>query len=63
MSTIDQDENLKPFVAPCNKIEIAAPFRWLSLAWKDYKRAPIASVLYGLAVVVISYLVFFVAWS
>jgi len=58
----DTDENIKPIVAPCSNITLSAPLKWLALGWKDYKRVPKVSALYGLAVVIISYLVFIVAW-
>ena len=62
MTDANQEEEFKPFVAPCKNIELSAPLRWLSLGWNDYKRAYKASILYGLVVVIISYLVFIVAW-
>ncbi len=37
-------ENLKPFIAPCNKLEFSAPIRWLKLAWEDYHKAKLASI-------------------
>ncbi len=62
-SSEDERENLKPFIAPCNKLVYAAPFRWLSLGWEDFKKTKLASIVYGSAVVLISYLVFLVSWQ
>jgi len=52
----------KPFFAPCNTLDFFAPLRWLSLGWQDYKKAKLASIIYGTAVVLISYIVFLVSW-
>jgi len=61
-SSDNEVERLKPFLAPCKKLDLSAPLRWLSLGWQDYKRTKLASIIYGSAVVVISYLVFLVSW-
>ena len=57
------DKSEMPFVAPCNKLSLGAPFRWLKLGWKDIRRAPRQSLLYGLALMLISYTVAILAWS
>ena len=46
-----------PFAAPCHKLKINAPLTWLKLGLNDIKRAPKQSLSYGLAMVVISYLI------
>ena len=55
-------EEFKPFIAGCNRLDIGQPLHWLSRGWADYKRSPMASSIYGLAVVLVSYLIFGVAW-
>jgi len=62
MAENNNNEELKPMLANCKKIEILAPLGWLSLGWKDCKRAPKHSATYGLFVVLISYFVFSIAW-
>lgn len=64
----DQDNNQPteeaqglPFVAPCRELEINAPFRWLKLGWQDLKSAPRQSLTYGLVMLLISYLISFIA--
>ncbi len=51
-----------PFVAPCNKLTVQAPLRWLRLGWSDIKTAPKQSLSYGLIIVVLSYCVSFMVW-
>lgn len=65
MSSADKKLNVDelPFVAPCNKLDMQAPVRWLRLAWLDIKKAPKQSLTYGLIIVVLSYCVSFMVWS
>ncbi len=55
-------EEFKPFIAGCHRLDIGQPLHWLSRGWADYKRSPLASSIYGLAVVMVSYLIFGTAW-
>ena len=55
-------ENL-PFVAPCHLVDCHAPFRWLKLGWLDIMRAPKQSLVYGGFMVLLSYLVSFMAYK
>jgi len=61
----DQDgESLSlPFAAPCKKLEIDAPVRWIKLGWQDLKQAPKQSLSYGIILVLCSYLMTFLAIS
>lgn len=59
-STIPPDE--LPFVAPCRQLDALAPLRWLELGWQDLRRAPGPSLSYGVAVLLISYLISAIAW-
>jgi len=54
--------NELPFVAPCNKLKLNAPFRWLRKGWADIKKAPKQSLTYGLIIVVLSYVVSLMVW-
>lgn len=51
-----------PFVAPCRKIEITAPLRWLRLGWKDLTDAPKLSLIYGIVLTLLSMLISLVTW-
>jgi uncharacterized membrane protein len=52
-----------PFAAPCHTLDVSAPLRWLKLGWRDLKRAPRQSLTYGTALVIISYIISWVAWE
>ena len=56
-----EQANELPFVAPCRKLDIKAPLNWLRLGIEDVKRAPKQSLSYGLAMVLLSYLVSIIA--
>ena len=58
MTENNNNEDIKPMLANCKKIETLAPLGWLALGWKDCKKAPKHSGIYGLFVVLISYFVF-----
>ena len=49
-----------PFVAPCNDIEISAPFEWLKGGWEDYRKTLGLSLAWGLFAWLLST---FIAWS
>ena len=49
--------NLLPFMAPCRELSARAPLAWLAKGWSDFKRAPGASLAYGAAIVVLSWIV------
>lgn len=50
-----------PFVAPCKELDWRAPLRWLRKGWADVKRAPRQSLTYGGVLVLLSYLVSYLA--
>ena len=50
-----------PFVAPCHKLKTTAAFRWIKLGWQDFKHAPRQSIMYGFAIMLLSYIVSFFA--
>jgi uncharacterized membrane protein len=57
----NEDNKSLPFTAPCKNLEINAPIKWLRLGWQDIKRAPIASLSYGILLVAFSYLLAYLA--
>jgi uncharacterized membrane protein len=56
------DRNRLPFVAPCRKLSLWAPFRWIRLGIADLIRAPQQSLVYGLVIAVLIGAVSLVAW-
>jgi uncharacterized membrane protein len=56
------DRDTLPFVAPCHKLSLWAPFHWLRLGVADLIQAPRQSLVYGLAVAVLIGAVSLVAW-
>lgn len=50
-------EDTRPFVASCRPIETTAPLRWLRKGWRDFRTAPGVSLIYGLIMLVLSYLI------
>src|SRR5690348_12085913 len=51
------DQSALPFAAPCRTLSAAAPLRWVRLGWNDYRRAPAQSLGYGIAIVILSWIV------
>jgi uncharacterized membrane protein len=51
-----------PFVAPCRKLSLFAPLRWIRLGVADLIQAPQQSMVYGLAVAVLIGAVSLIAW-
>ena len=56
------DRDRLPFVAPCQKLSLWAPFRWIRLGIADLIQAPQQSLIYGLAVAVLIGAVSLIAW-
>ena len=55
-------ENKLPMIAPCRRLRWSSPSRWLLLAWRDFRRAPALSLLWGAIISVIFFLVSALAW-
>ena len=51
------DPGAQPFVAPCHSLDAAAPLRWLRRGWADLCAAPRLSLGYGLAIVLLSWMI------
>ena len=65
MSSATKDNNTDelPFVAPCKRLEMLAPLRWLKLGWADIKKAPKQSLTYGSFIVLLCYGVSLMIWT
>jgi uncharacterized membrane protein len=57
------DEDSRPFVVPCADLAPGAPLRWLALGWRDLRRAPGLSLLFGAVILAVSVAVSALAWS
>lgn len=53
----------RPFVVPCARLGIDAPWRWLRLGWSDVRRAPRISAVFGVAIVGVSVAIAGLAWQ
>ena len=60
---MQQEAEDASFVVPCRTLDARAPFRWLALGWRDLRRTPALSALFGLATVAVSLLVSWLAWT
>lgn len=58
----DTNRDEMPFVAPCRKLALWAPFRWLKLGVKDLLQAPQQSMAYGLIIALMIGIVCLLAW-
>jgi len=55
------DANALPFVAPCRTLGTWEPIGWLGHAWDDFKAAPRQSLTYGAVVVLLSWVLAYIA--
>ncbi len=63
MNAEKQNQEPLPFVAPCRKLGMGAPFRWIRLGIADMRRAPRQSLSYGLFMAGCIALVCWLAWT
>lgn len=52
----------RPFAVPCRELDAGAPLRWLRAGWRDYRRAPGLSLLFGGVIVLASVGISAMAW-
>ena len=52
-----------PLYAPCRKLSIGDPFRWLKMGWQDFRRTAWHSLAYGLVFVIFGWLLLYLAWT
>lgn len=57
------DDNNRPFAAPCRRLDVGAPLRWLAAGWRDYRASLRVSLTYGLIVFTVSLGVSLLAWK
>jgi uncharacterized membrane protein len=53
----------RPFAVPCRDLPMTAPFRWLAAGWRDVRRAPRLTLVFGAIVVAVSAVVAALAWQ
>ena len=58
-----QPKGEMPFVVPCRDLDMGAPWRWLRAGWQDIRRAPRLTLVFGLATMLVSLMVSWLAWS
>ena len=63
MKDIEQEPDPLPFVAPCRKVGMEAPLRWLRLGVRDTRRAPLVSLGYGAIMAVLIMVVSGLVWQ
>jgi uncharacterized membrane protein len=59
----NDDEYIKPMVAPCRIVGFDAPFRWLRKGFSDFKQVPRLSLSYGIVMMIVSIAITYVAYS
>jgi uncharacterized membrane protein len=57
------DEIERPFVVPCRRLSLSAPWRWLAAGWRDVRRAPFLTLVFGAVIVLVSVAVSLLAWT
>ena len=57
------EQDALPFVAPCRQVNLTDPVQWFILGWRDFKRAPRISLIYGFALVILCYVVAYFTWN
>jgi len=63
MDKQESEEKLLPFVAKSKTLPITAPIQWIRQGAEDMKRAPLVSLLYGLAMTLLSMLIAYSSWK
>ncbi len=53
----------KAFLVPCAQLKFDAPWRWLGLGWQDFRCAPGLSLVFGIAIMLVSIAVSALAWE
>jgi len=59
----EADPSIEPLLYPSNKLGYNAPLRWLKLGWADFQRARRQSLTYGIGLVLLGYLITWLAWG
>lgn len=53
----------RPFVVPCHVLPLSAPLTWLRLGWRDLRRAPALTAVFGVVIVLVSVAISALAWK
>ena len=61
MNTAVSSENNAPLSASCRKLALGAPFKWLTEGWRDFRRAPMHSLAYGVIFTAIGWLLIYLS--
>jgi uncharacterized membrane protein len=61
--TGEQEEEPRPFVAPCRELPLNSWSAWLKAGWADFRAAPGISLAWGLACWLLSAVITFMAWK
>jgi len=57
------DSTELPFVAPCRELPLDAPLTWLRRGWQDFRHAPMPSLVLGMLLLALSYIIAWATWS
>lgn len=63
MSEKNNQEYIKPMVAPCRIVGMDAPVRWLKKGYADFKKVKRLSLTYGIVMMIISIIITFIAYK
>ena len=63
MTRNNSEQDALPFIAPCRVLEFSAPWRWLKKGVADVHKAPLASLSYGLVMMVLLMSMVILAWQ
>ena len=63
MEKQETEDKPLPFVARSKILPISAPVKWIQQGAEDMKRAPLVSLLYGLAMTLLSILIAYSSWK
>jgi uncharacterized membrane protein len=58
----DVSPTSRSLVLPVQRVAIDEPWEWLSAGWRDFRRAPVVSLTYGVAFVAVSFLLTLGLW-
>jgi uncharacterized membrane protein len=53
----------RPLVLPCRTLPLSAPWAWLAAGWRDLRRAPALTAVFGVVILCVSAAVSWMAWS
>lgn len=63
MKQENENDYIKPLVAPCRTIGFDAPLRWLRKGFADFRKVPRLSLTYGIVMMLVSIAITYMAYS